>query len=111
MTNNLVEKDNPDSLLTLLIDALADCPTVERRNIKARLTVHHAYAVGAGHPDGMAHLTVSVLDGRPDEVLAVFRDRMGAALQKAFADSRSTDSVGLTCEIRLMLRQWYFREG
>jgi len=85
------------AVLRRLVVALAECPTVDSKAVKASADVATCHAVGDGHPSEFARLIISILEGRTPEARAVIADTMFAELRAAFPPS-----VGLSQELREM---------
>lgn len=85
------------TVLKRLVAALAGCPSVNSKAVKASVDITHFHAVGEGHPPEFARLIISVLEGRPPDVRAIIADTMFAELQVAFPPT-----VGLSQELREM---------
>jgi 5-carboxymethyl-2-hydroxymuconate isomerase len=109
VSGNLRENLSLNGILRQLADRLAGFETVRSSAIKAYATQHPAYEMGKGAPSGFAHLTVSILSGRPLEL----RKRMGSTMlgimHERFRSSLDAGLVAVTVEVREMDRETYLK--
>jgi 5-carboxymethyl-2-hydroxymuconate isomerase len=101
-TSDLPENANIPDILDLLVQVLSRQETVGSASVKAYHSLRSNWSVGEGHPNGIAHCTVSILSGRTREQKAAISSAMASALRSAFEESLSACEVGLTLELREM---------
>lgn len=107
-SQNLIAHVNVPQLLTDLHQALAAQPDMDIQRIKTRALVLANFVVkdrdhGEGH---MLHVTVSVLEGRSEELRKQYGQALYDVLKKAQPEKYPDCAV--TLEVREMTRATYF---
>jgi 5-carboxymethyl-2-hydroxymuconate isomerase len=108
-TSDLPENADIPDILEALVCELCKHDNVRSDSVKAYHSMRSNWVVGNGHPDGIAHCTVSILTGRPAELRQAISKAMAATLKKCFAESLDNGEVGLTLELREMDATTYQR--
>jgi 5-carboxymethyl-2-hydroxymuconate isomerase len=106
-TANLVENTSIEEILEGLVAEFCTIESVSPAAVKAYHSLSSVWVMGEGAEPGFAACTISVLEGRSEELRVKMADQMFAALQSAFAQSKAAGEVNLTLEIREMDRATY----
>ena len=104
--------DEPDlkRVLLDLHDALVASSLFERKDIKSRVVRHDVFAVADGAEDrAFVALSISILDGRPDDVKAALSDAALDVLVGAFPRLAEGGRGAISVEIRDLHRASYRR--
>ncbi len=101
-TPNLIENTSVEVILEGLVAKLSTMETVNPVAVKAYHSLNSVWVMGEGSAPGFACCTISVLSGRSEAVRVKMADEMFAALESAFALSKSAGEVSITLEIREM---------
>jgi 5-carboxymethyl-2-hydroxymuconate isomerase len=108
-TSDLYENGDIPDILEALVAELARQPSVRAETIKAYHSLRSVWAVGEGHPPGIAHCTVKVLSGRSTEVRAAMAASLLDLLRQRFSISLDSGEVRVSIEIREMDSETYLR--
>jgi 5-carboxymethyl-2-hydroxymuconate isomerase len=104
--------DEPDfrRVLLDLHDALMESALFERKDIKSRAVRHDVFAVADGAEDrAFVALSITILDGRPDEVKAALSEAALEVLVRAFPKLAEGGRGAISVEIRDLHRASYRR--
>lgn len=108
-TADLPENAQVPDILEALAAKLSAFPTITPSAVKSYHSLRANWVMGEGAPAGFAHVTVSLISGRPLEL----RKQIGAALyevmQEQFAESLAANEVSLTLELREMEKETYWK--
>lgn len=108
-TADLVENDSIPQILERLVEVMSGFETVDPKMVKARHTLRTNWVMGEGAPAGFAHLTCSVLSGRPLELRQKMGEGLLASLRDSFRESLEAGEVLVSLEVREMASETYFR--
>jgi 5-carboxymethyl-2-hydroxymuconate isomerase len=106
-TADLPENAHIPDILEALLSRLAGFETISSPSLKAYHTLRSVWCMGEGAPPGIAHCTVSILEGRPLELRKSISDAMYEVMRTSFRESLDADEVSLTLELRQMDPQTY----
>jgi 5-carboxymethyl-2-hydroxymuconate isomerase len=106
---DLVENVDIPDILRALVDELAAQESVDAASIKAYHSLYHTWAMGEGAQAGFASCSISILEGRPEELRVRIADAMFARLRSLFRASADAGEVNLTLELREMAKATYRR--
>lgn len=106
-TADLPENAQVPDILEALVAELSKYETISVSSIKAYHTLRPNWAMGAGAPEGFAHLTVAILAGRSLELRKRISDGLWRVMREQFAQSLDANEVQLTLELREMDPQTY----
>jgi 5-carboxymethyl-2-hydroxymuconate isomerase len=109
-TADLPENADLPDILQALVDALSKQDTIAPEAVRAHHSLRSNWVVGAGAPEGFAHLTVSAFSGRSLEWRQKVSSAMMGVLKECFQMSLEAHEVLLTVEIREMEPASYLRE-
>ena len=101
-TADLPENANVPDILEALVAKLSSIESVDSKAVKGYHNLRSVWAMGEGAPPGLAHCTVLVMTGRPEELRKKISDQMYAVLKEHFAQSLELNEVALTLELREM---------
>lgn len=108
---NLVENVDIPDILRSLVDELSRQDTVEPSAVKAYHSLFHTWAMGEGAQPGFAHCSVSILEGRPEDLRRRIADAMFACLNEVFRASQNAKEANLTLELREMDKATYRKQS
>lgn len=106
---HLILESSPDAvqdgerLLRHLVDTLCECETIDPKSVKGRWIVPQAWLLGTGGPSRFVHVTVCLLEGRPESLRSAISDRIYAALR----EHAPTEDCAITLELREMAPATY----
>ena len=106
-TSDLPENADVPDILQALVNTLCAQPDIASASVKAYHSLRSQWCVGEGHPEGIAHCTVKVLNGRSLDWRASIADAMMSTLREQFAASIEAGEVGVSLELREMERATY----
>ena len=106
-TANLIESTSIEEILEKLVAEFCAIETVNPIAVKAYHSLSSVWVMGEGAEPGFASCTISVLEGRPEEVRVKMANRMYASLVSAVSQSKEAGEVNLTLEIREMTAATY----
>jgi 5-carboxymethyl-2-hydroxymuconate isomerase len=106
-TSDLPENAAIPDILAALVTELCRHDTMQSKSVKAYHSLRSNWAMGDGAPAGIAHVTVSVLAGRPESLRVQIADSMWNLLQEQFSESLANKEVSLTFELREMASETY----
>ncbi len=108
-TADLPENAHVPDILEALATELATYKTVASDSIKAYHTLRSVWHMGSGGPPGFAHLTVSILSGRPLDLRRRIAEGMSRVLHEHLTESLEAGEVSVTVEVREMDRETYIK--
>lgn len=108
-TSDLFENAHIPDILEGLIQVIASQEGVNPASIRAYHSIRPVWAVGAGAPQGFAHVELRVVTGASLEWRQALRDAIIAELRKRFDFTLTSGEGQVTLEIREMLLETYLR--
>lgn len=108
-TSDLAENGAIPQILEALSNTLGEFDTIDPIAIKARHALRPVWFMNEGAPAGFAHLTVSLLDGRPVALRKEITEKMFLCLKSHLADSLEANLVAVSVEVREMVRDTYIK--
>ena len=109
-TDNILDRPDPDELLSSIHRMLAGTGLFTLADIKSRLVRHEHHRVGDGSPDrAFVALTVQILQGRDDATKAMLSEGLLALLSAAYPLSLERLTCSITVQIAEIHRASYAR--
>lgn len=106
---DLVENVDIPEILEALVQTLCAQATINSIDVKAYHTMHPHWTMGQEAPTGFAHVTVSLMTGREQELLKAIGDKMYETMKQQFCRSLEMGEIRPTLEIRQMPKETYWK--
>jgi len=106
-TADLFENAHIPDILEALVAKLCEFETVDPKTVKAYHALRSNWQMGSGAPAGMAHCTIGMLSGRPDDLRKKIAKGMAEELRSHFTMSLENHEVLLTLELRELDAETY----
>jgi 5-carboxymethyl-2-hydroxymuconate isomerase len=106
-TSDLPENAHIPDILEALVAELSTHECIVASEVKAYHSLRSNWAVGSGHPDGIAHCTISVKAGSDRANLVKIANSISGILREHFGESLTAKEVGVTLELRETDAQLY----
>lgn len=108
-TADLQENAQVPDILEALVAKLSSYESIESKSIKAYHRLRSVWQMGAGAPEGFAHCTVLLLQGRPLALRKKISAGMFEVLRSQFTDALAANEVSVTLELREMDSETYHK--
>jgi 5-carboxymethyl-2-hydroxymuconate isomerase len=109
-SDNIKEHVDFDLLFQRLHALIVQNGPFDLVNIKSRAIAHsHFYVADGGAQNGFVHLSLSIFAGRDLTLRKALGEKLLAFLQEEFAQSFATLNFSITCEMREMDKETYFK--